>query len=289
VRNDFEGVRSSITAGVTTRDQVRNLLGEPAIASDRWRFEVYHAVSGRDIGIFGPIIPLVVLTGEVILYALVVYDENNIVTEIDWDVFGHKPNKLIFFDTAEAVLRAGGFEFISFDFKYGGTRVEMITAPKPYSQHILRASPRSSMCSLFLPLDKFTKVSLNGTPLLKDAAQFSRYQYIYRGMLQYAATKSQRIPLFEDLVFVMLTTPHGVHQLTVRILGKRYLIRNFHRDISCTEDKNIYVQLETTVVDQDSILGGKLIGELVLSDTPQEIFSDRRLLLYAEGKWFGEH
>lgn len=71
VPDQLEGLRSQVTPGQTSRKQVREHLGEPFISGER--VEVYRALTGHDVLLFGPVVPVMWDNEEVIIYALVVY------------------------------------------------------------------------------------------------------------------------------------------------------------------------------------------------------------------------
>lgn len=257
VRDEFDGIRFSIKPGFTTRDQVRKLLGEPSVTSNRWRVDVYRAISGRDaeVGMF-VYIPVYFSTTEVILYALIVYDENNIVEDIDWDVLEADIEGGVR-DPADVKTRliAGGFQFRIVK-PYFQSKRAIILAPKIYSQHLLNIPSQPNTCSLFLALHNAMElVSLNGKTLIEDL-----YEYAFN-----------TIP-----AFLMLSIPNGEYQLNVRTWRGDYL-----RMLSCKINERYYIKFETTFLKSEKMFN----DEILISDTPYEIFYDRQQLLYIDEQW----
>lgn len=73
-----------VVTGETTRAQVRELLGEPLIASDYWRFDAFR-MRDANVGVvvFPPYVPIPAWTTET-AYALVSYAEDGRVLDSNW-------------------------------------------------------------------------------------------------------------------------------------------------------------------------------------------------------------
>ena len=147
VPDQLETLRSQVTLGKTSRQEVHEQIGLPFISSEDRRIEVYRVASGSDVAVELLIIPK---TYEVIICSMIVYDGNSVVEAVDWHVYkDHDDDDFEGWVWRSARLQAGGFFFAAVkegDFKQ---RKEILLAPVSETQNALHQPPPDMCAVLF--------------------------------------------------------------------------------------------------------------------------------------------
>jgi hypothetical protein len=105
VPEKLTGLQSLITPGITNKSTVHEAFGEPFLESDEWNIEAFRVARGQDIHLLvGFFIPMWVWLNDAIIYAIVLYDTNNVVEDIAIDTFRE--------DHGSLSLEVGEFRFL---------------------------------------------------------------------------------------------------------------------------------------------------------------------------------
>jgi hypothetical protein len=295
----IDSFRSQIVIGQTSRNTVHERLDEPFI-SDK-RFEVYRVLEGSD----GMVTGLVVWEiRDVILYALVVYDDNDVVDDIDWALYqadvtalDYYPHDFYPLDRRSARLQAGGYYFAAFNAISGWikapsflwTREEVLLAPPSVSRRSLVASPPSGMCSvlifikqadsdvLYYRLDR-RPAYLDDKPVFEIPVLEPYYYYYPDGSWD---------PFLD--IFTKFLVPQGEHEfkITTSLHPSK-----FRRKFKCNSGEIVYVypRLKVVASDRYGLLLTKQMmieGDIEIYNRPVESYEGWRRLLFYSGKWFG--
>lgn len=289
----IDGFRSQIVIGQTSRNTVHERLDEPFI-SDK-RFEVYRVLEGSD----GMVTGLVVWEiRDVILYALVVYDDNDVVDDIDWALYQTDSNVLDYpLDRRSARLQAGGYYFAAFNAISGWikapsflwAREEVLLAPPSVSRRSLEASPPSGMCSVLI--------------FIKQAESDALYYRLDRRPAYLDDEPVFEIPVLEPYyyyypdgswdpyldIFTKFLVPQGEHEFKITTSLHP---SEFRRKFSCMSGEIVYVypRLKVVASDRYGLLWTKQMmieGDIEIYNRPVESYEGWRRLLFYSGKWFG--
>lgn len=272
VSEQYEIIRleADVTPGLTTRGEMQKKIGLPYVSHKEWNVEVYRVLTGQDVFLMGPIIPAIIDVEDIIIYALVVYDEEGVVEEIDWGMY-HE-------DEGRTTLEASGFRFDSYNVRDHFPHTEILLAPLSDSQQTLRIPSPSGTCFLFVaPQDRIGN---------------SAAEYFYNEMIYV-----DEEPLVDHPVafpgFFKISLPTGEHEVAVRILkvSNFYKPRYFKRTFLCESGKSVYATPYIQVIDSGKVWDWNKItyqGEILVGDTPMWMFNDMQQILYYAGEWFGQ-
>jgi hypothetical protein len=256
-----EHFRSQVVSGQTSRNEVHERLGKPFISNEK--IEAYRVLEDPDV----LVIPGAWQTQEVILYALIVYRKDGLVNAIDWSVYRERTG---------TSLQAGGFYFSADMRSMFGGRKEILLAPTVEAEETLRSIPSSNMCAVvffFYDAELEVKYYLDGnllveTPLIR--------------------ANNYWVPKTSD-VFIKILVSEGKHELKVKTALKP---GDFRRHFICKPRSILYAYPKIELVETGMRDAQKTTymyeGELVISDTLQDIFRGRRRLLFYQGTWLGE-
>jgi hypothetical protein len=246
--------------------------------------EVYRARSGHDVSIEFALIPFWIDTEEVIIYALVVYDNNDVVEAIDWDIYqqGKDELKAHFVDPdmvallpkwRSVSLEASGYQFASFKTgSHPSPRGELLLAPLSARSRTLDASPPAGRCTLCLVPELNLKLGLS-----------PRLAYYLDDELLVET------PIFGHMLvvpnFIKILTSPGKHELKIRTPVKP---SHFQREFSCEAGARYiaYPDFKTTQSETDT-RNERYEGEIIVRETSLEALHGRRRLLFYNGKWMG--
>ncbi len=282
----LESLRSQVKPGETSRQEVHERLGQPFISSERRRVEVFRAASGRegalDIVVF---IPMAFYTEDVIIYALVLYDDNYVVEAIEWDVYKSwypdDHHEYLVFDRV-ARLQAAGFYFIAtgwapvdyFSFKRGPVeRTEILLAPASETRNALNTPPPSARCAVLI----FFETAYWDTKVFLDGEVISGIGQLFNFVDPYG------------MVFTKALVVEGEHELRVATVGKSV---EFRRKFSCDPGSIYYVSPQFEWVESEP--GGmgfpkfEYKGEISDDREPLESQKGWRRLLFYNDKWLGD-
>jgi len=281
VPEQLETLRPQLTPGKTSRKEVRERLGQPFISSDRWPVEVYRVRTGADVSVWIGILPFWVDTEEVTIYAMVVYNKDNVVGAIDWDVYQHDPNDVLTdyssnWKFRSATLHAQGFQFVSIKegFDLVPQKKEFLLAPKSETQTYLNTSPSPGKCAIVYFFSK---------------PYFPKKFYIDGKMVGKTPLMHVTGVTGYEKVFVKVLVDDGLHELMFKTNLRPH---NFRRTIACESQKRFFVYPHLKMVKDEP--GGlrfspwKYEGEISATDLPQEGHDDWQRLLFYNGTWIGD-
>ena len=256
VREEYPTVREFVTPGVTTRADTDRLFGAPLLRADAWRVEVYRAAKGKDVTFdWAVVVPIPTSLDDFIVYAMVRYDENDVVKEAKWDQLS---------ESSSAVLRIGDLLFISHASRKGlpfsGT-VEYLLLDGVSSREALRQAPPPEKC--------LVTVGRHNLVILDDS-------YPDRGR-----------------VFIQVALPPGQHLLTMMTPFTGWRPREFSANFSCKPGESLYAVLDikTVPTGKTGLFANayKNEGEVKILSKPGDHFLNVPKMLYHAGSWVGDH
>lgn len=274
VPEQYESVRfnADVKPGITTRKELQEKLGHPFINDEILNVSVYKVLSGHDVMLMGPIIPVVADVEDIIVYALITYDPDGLVQDVDWGLY-HE-------DEGYTRLEASGFNFVSYSIGRHMSHTELLLAPLENSQKALHEKSTPDKCLLFV------------TPQECIGDFYCAAAESYHEMLLIDAE-----PLVDHPVaypgFFKLSLHPGVHELAARILVPGFFAKNsiyFRRKFTCESGKSLYATPYIQVNDSGEFWDlnkHTYQGEILMKDTPW-IFQDLQQYLYYAGKWFNQ-
>jgi len=282
-----EGFRSQVVVGQTSREAVHERLGEPFISDQK--IEVYRVLEDPDVTVIFPTWQAL----EVILYALVVYDENDVVNGIDWAIYQHESevNPVKYEErNRSARLHAGGYYFAAFGVYKAimpSTREEILLAPQSTSRRALEASPPPGTCSVLVflkPLEggeEFRRLMhLDGEPVFEmPLVPFPQ---------SWRPTPAFWYPYYQR-IFAKFLVAAGVHELKITT---GLSPTDFRRTFECQAGKVFYVYPRNKLVDSEPWGRWKLErvvveGDIEISNQPLESYDGWKRLLFYSGNWYG--
>ena len=286
VSDQLASFRAQVTPGETSRLVVHERLGKPFISDERSGIELYRAASGRDADVHITPIPVWVDTEEVIIYAMIIYDKDDVVEAVSWDVFERLRDTDYGFDDLPdryrgtsfriAKLQAYDYIFIAAKEGAGKSRKEFLLAPASKSREALHFAPPESKCAIlvFYPQKAYrTRYFLDGDEIgAKPLVEF--YEWVWDPDLQ--------------LVFTKAIVDEGRHELKLTTSLKP---GEFRRKLDCTPGQVFYVHPELRTVKSEpwGLLRRKIKYEedIRIDRQPLEDYEGWRRLLFYNGKWFG--
>jgi hypothetical protein len=290
VPDDLEDLRYQIIAGQTSREEVEKRLGKAFINQEQ--VEVYQVVSGLDVTLEGPVIPMFWDTEEVIIYALVVYDKNNVVEEIDWDVYRHDRESIPVNTSTwlrSAKLNAGEFYFAAYKNGpgMGQRRKEILLSPISLSQSALHTPPPAGMCAvLFFLYETDRDRWLHGELYIDDESTVE--MPLIDSVYWYWASPEYWAPYYQH-VFTKAQVAEGKHEVRLTTSLKP---REFRRQFICKPGRILYVypQIELVEAEPWGVWRRKFRyeGEITVNSEPLESHDGWKRLLFYNGKWIGE-
>jgi hypothetical protein len=272
VPEQYELVRlqADITPGLTTRGELQDKIGPPFISNEEWNVEVYRVLTGQDVSLMGPIIPIMVDIEDIIIYALVIYDKEGIVEDIDWGIYHENEGR--------TTLEASGFRFDSYSVWENMPHTEILLAPLSDSQKSLHMQSPPGACTLFV-----TPQDCIGDTYCSPAE--------YYGEMIYIDDK----PLVDHPVafpgFFKILLPVGEHELAASILTSGFFTKRpiyFRSKFLCESGKSLYATPYIQVMDSGEYWDWNKItypGEILIKDVPW-IFQDLQQILFYAGEWF---
>jgi hypothetical protein len=288
VPEKLEGYRSQIAPGQTKRKEVHERIGKPLLGNDR--IEVYRALSGHDVmvGAYLGILPVWWEgTEEVIIYAMIAYDKDNVVQAIDWDIYRHDPDDVLT-DYASgwgsparqakfrsASLSVHGFRFVSIQegFGFSSNKKDFLLAPPAETRAYLNASPPSGKCAITVFFFK---------------PYHPKHFYIDGELIGEAPLMSVAASSGLEKVFAKVLVDNGLHELVIKT---NYRPHRFQQTIRCESQKRFFLYPQFNMVKSER--GGlwrlpwKYEGQITVRDAPQEPLDGWQRLLFYKGKWIG--
>ena len=248
--------------------------------------------SDRELEGLGFIFVPVWETDEVILYALVVYDDNDVVYEIDWGIYQHdsyaNPDNTSSW-IRSAMLQAGEFYFAAFNSKeiFGSSRIEFLLAPPSMSQHALEAPPPPDKCAVFIFLME------EDEDLHFDADLYLDGDYIVTmpildSVYWYWAPKGYVAGYYQN-VFTKMLVSGGPHELRLTTSLKP---KDFHHFFECEPGRNLYVYPQLALVESEPWgiwrRNFNYDGQITVTNRPLESHEGWKRLLFYNEKWLGD-
>jgi hypothetical protein len=289
VPEQLEGVRSQVVAGKTSRKEVRARLGAPFISDER--VEVYRVATGYDVTVGGPL-PSIFFWGkeEVISYALLTYDENDLVEEIDWGIYQEdtQPNPADEVSWISATLHAAEFDFGAFSKTFDSYEIEeMLLAPISESQHDLKTPPPPGMCAVLVFAGKTTedwrvygRLHIDGK-LIIDVP-------LVDGFYWHFAHREDWVPFYEQ-VFTKTLMAQGAHEISVTTDIKPH---GFRRAFECKAGETYYAYPHLELVEGQPWgfwrRRFEYAGDIKVDSQPSGSHEGWRRLLFYRGEWLGD-
>jgi hypothetical protein len=275
-RTEVRNLEAKLSIG-DTRQKVRAVLGEPLLDARSLGLEVYRK-TGRDIDYLMVIwpIPWPSPGQKVTVGMLVVYDEHNLVKDID-TISTSNTNVV---DEANA----GGFMLIA-GFDLNHKPLEILYAPVEGSRESLSQAPPPGQCKVFFALTgySFDTILVDGEKIVDDFGSILRNaEYVDR--LFPGHTDNQK-----RLGFIWKSFPPGTHEVEVR-RTRPYNPQPVFHSLHCESAQTRYVHIV------DIPLDGKLHAEVnvnfdvefnVSNELPNT-FVGRREIIFTQGTWLGD-
>ena len=289
VPEQLKGYRSQITPGESTRKETHDRLGKVIAGNNR--IEVFRVAGGYDVMVdaFWGVIPVWFEgTEEVIIYALVIYDDGNVVEAIDWDIYEHDPDDVLTDYASDwgspaqqaefrsASLTAHGYNFVSIKEGFGliQKKKEFLLAPQSETQSYMDLSPPPGKCAVWC----FFSKPYNPKKFYIDGKLVGEVPLMHAT----AVTGSLK-------VFAKLLVEEGSHELLVDTPIKPHKFRN---TIVCESQKRffVYPSLRKIRTESSGLFSApwKYEGGIDIRDAALESHDDWRRLLFYKGTWIGD-
>jgi hypothetical protein len=282
LRGQLESLRPQVTPGDTSRSEVHDRLGQPFISSKRWPVEVYRVRTGHDVSVHFAPIPLWVDTEDVIIYALVVYDKNDIVTHISWDIYEQVAEG--YTALRKARLEASGFLFVAAKEAPGRKRKEILLALPSEISNAMHDAPAAPSCAV---LFFYPYVAREHEYLTCEHDYFLDGERV--GELPLVRFREWLYDPDLTNVFSRLVVDAGDHAVKVTTSLKP---EEFGRKLVCEPGSLVYVypRLELVETEPWGIWRRRIQykGEISLEPQPPELGKAWKQLLFYNGQWLGE-
>jgi len=285
VPDQLPSFRAQVTPGANSRQQVHDRLGKPFISDERLGIELYRVASGRDADVHFALFPVWIDTEEVIIYAMIIYDTNDIVEAMSWDVFegvgdtdyGDDELPDLYRSFRSAKLQAYGYIFIAVKEGAAKSRKEFLLAPASKTRETLYLAPPDNKCAVLFfypqtayPIKYFLDGDQVGTmPLV------SFHEWTWDPDLQF--------------VFSKAIVDEGTHELKVTTSLRP---SEFRRKFDCTAGQIVYAHpdLDTVKSEPWGLFRKKIKyeGEINIDREPLEDYDGWKRLLFYNGTWLGD-
>lgn len=252
---------ASIVVGQTDRAAMRQLLGEPWLASQYWQFDLFQ-LSGQNSALTIIFIPMLYSTEDVRGYVLVTYDEHGVVA-----AFGHgiarEGNTGMSTFPVSVSIRAGDIEFRA---SGDGERTYLAVDP-PRAEAYLASFPAQNGCRILLGTvgDRCgTRVTIDGGPPVVMPTESTDWRPAW-------------------LPIEVAPGTHGV-EFASDIWHCAFEGRE---QVSCAAAENRYAAVALTPVEATSAwqLKARLAATVTVAGAPPDAFHGHALILHANGAW----
>jgi len=283
----------SITVGQTERVTVRNILGKPVVTSDYWKLDLFRSDSSSQIEVPIGLVPVGLFWDDIYRYTLVAYDNNNIVIAIDSGLYrlssGWRPPLESSYLDLE--LFVGKYQ-LRIDEK--DDQVIILAGPDLLNTY-LRLLKKDNKCLVVLGCEFEGMLMLEKPDICRAELSFDDGATFYLPSRPYMNEKTSTTP--ETMVesagqMIPFQTPIEIHQVSSgeHTLEVSTAYPSFKGGsstaFSCQHNEiiNVVIKPSRTYTSTD-------VSSLVIHwtfDFKQEVsetFFDRKIVLYAGGKW----
>jgi len=284
--DQLASLRSKVTPGTSSRQDVHDYLGKPFISDERLGIELYRVASGRDAEVQLAPIPIWVDTEEVIIYAMIIYGTDDIVEATSWDVFQRARDSSYGFDDLPelyqrtsfriARLQAYGYIFIAVKEGEGKRRKEVLLAPPTKSRETQHMAPPDRKCAVlfFYPQTAYQLRYYLDRNRVGEMPLVNFYEWTWDPDLQ--------------LVFSKTIVDEGKHELKVTTSLRP---SEFRHKFDCTAGQIVYAHPDLDVVKSEPWgffrQKKQFEGEIRVDHEPFEGDKGWRRLLFYNGTWYG--
>lgn len=255
--------RSLIEPGITSQSEVNKLFGRPLLKSEKWSVEVYRAAEGSDVTWeLAGVIPVPAGSRDVIIYAMLLYDSNKIVKEVDWLLFTGKGSPG---DYAAGSVKVGDLHFmVGPDATLFGKAVEYLLLGEDGSKAALFQDAPFDSCQITFSLhNSVDQVLIDNKLIFEDAP--------------------------DEGIFIQYSVRPGEHMITMKTTFLGYRPRVFTSKYSCEAGDSHYVYLDVKLVPTYKkgvfVDAYKNEGRICIEETPPDFLLRDRKLLYQSGEW----
>lgn len=264
VEADLPARDSPIEAGKSDRAAVRQLLGEPWVASDDWRFDLFRVsdsnVTAPVMFVFWWPVPLGVAVDQITGYVLVTYDADGRVVQHEHG-FARDPTV---YDSGSGDVSA---HLVAGDLRFGADQDEneaFLSVAAQQRDDYLRAHSSQGRCTVLIGCEDYSggvRFAIDGHPSLPTPDKDSTFHSALR-IAQVSA---------------------GPHRIEISPMGSHDKFQAMS-DIVCSAGETIYgmIRLE---YEQRAWFSEKWRATITVSREMPEAFRDRRLLIWGNGKW----
>lgn len=250
----YDEVNANLSRG-DTRQKVRSILGDPLLDAQDYRLEVYRK-AGRDIDYMWALVPIPIpLPGDKAeLIVLVVYDEDDVVKEIETRVWS--ASRLM-------TVAAGGFHFTT-----SSSDTQTLLGPSISWKDLAEMKAVDEKCALVLVngMCAMGQVSLDDHEIVDLSLADVGCRGYFNG------------------TFIRKNILSGKHHLSVRQKHDE-----FESEFECESGENVYAELEATFI-PDWWHGPRLEGTISINKSPYKNLFDMDTLypiLWHRGFWYG--
>ena len=282
----------SITVGQTERVTVRNILGKPAVTSDYWKLDLFRSDASSQIEVPIGLVPVGLLWDDIYRYTLVAYDNNNIVIAIDSGLYRssgwRQPLERSYLDLE---LYVGKYQ-LRIDEKDG--QVIILADPDLLTTY-LKLLKKHNKCLFVLGCKFEGMLMLEEPDICRTNLSFDGGATFYLPSRPYMYGDTFTTPKKMDKNAGQLSpfrtpieiyqVPPGEHKLEVSS-AYHYLKGGSSVVFSCQQNKIVSVVIKPSRTYTNTDISSVIIHwTFDFKQGVPETFFDRKIVLYAEGKW----
>lgn len=281
VPHQYEIQKSKVITGKTSRLEVHKRFGLPFITVENPPIEIYRVALGREADVLIGPVPFWIDTEEVILYAMVTFDSNDIVMAIDWDTFKHVGNGYSDPQHRMATLESDGFLFAAVKEGIGKPRKELLLAPPDYHRDAFSLPPPANRCALvmYYPQTTYKRAYFLDDELIGESPLiiYPDWDPDWPGN-----------PADTNMLLKVIVSA-GKHEIKATTL---FAPGEFRREFECHPGNIFYAYPQLELVKSEPYglwrWRFKYEGEISINQKPLNNHESWKRLLYYRGKWFGD-
>jgi len=283
----------SIIVGQTKRENVRTLLGEPAVTSDYWKLDLFRSEANSQIEIPIGLVPVGLFRDDIYRYTLVAYDNINIAIAIDSGLYrlssGWRPPLENYYLDLE--LFVGKYQL---RIDENDDQVIILADPDLLNTYI-NLLKNDNKCLVVLGCNFDVMSMLEEPEICRADLSFDGGATFYLPSRPYTNEETAITP--EKMVksagqMITFRTPIVIHQVssgehTLEVsTAYPYLKGGSSTAFSCQQNEIISVIIKPigtyTSTDVSSLI---IQWTFDFKKEISETFLDRKIVLYTEGKW----